>query len=535
MPTDEIVKRVFSSTDFLLKKREQRLQELSAYVEKLRFAFITREVVDAKPLSYMAIDGTESVDSRYDLLVFYAGAFGYAGTLERDASGGLVMSEETTVDLPTEISMAIPMHEGDVADVTRKVDGSPADVPPLLMELSELALARAAVKTGDVGILLLDRSLSMEYSHLSTDVENFLRGHQSLFFDDATIGIALNAIPSRGATETLGPQLAWQVMNEFGRRRGSWSEISSALGLSKPDLAREALSWLESASASGIAGKIDSDRFLVGFEDRLEMGLDKALGKVLFNPEGHPLWKDGKWVEEGDIKLLSLLVLRSLLKLALEKNTLLIGITKESSSSDFIEGAFKMLALKKGVSEYSPNMGTDLAYLSTVSDMLGVHAPWRSLEFDAHFHGESVPAKVFARGYVKLSSSSLGRVFGYDRPFYSIPPRDDWVEGNGDWGGDGYSDLVLTYLEPMAKEAIPEALGYNYPLFLADKKAKTMQAEARRAYLSAIDLELSRAGLPPGAGKYRDMRKYYEQMRRRSVVRRHRREVQLQAQGTGLS
>ncbi|MGC8633037.1 MAG: hypothetical protein ACP5UI_04795, partial [Thermoprotei archaeon] len=93
MPTDEIVKQVFSSTDFLLKKREQRLQELSAYVEKLRFAFIKREVVDAKPLSYMAIDGTESVDSRYDLLVFYAGAFGYAGMLERDASGMLVMSE----------------------------------------------------------------------------------------------------------------------------------------------------------------------------------------------------------------------------------------------------------------------------------------------------------------------------------------------------------------------------------------------------------------------------------------------------------
>ncbi len=518
VPTDDIVKRVFSSTDFLLKVRQERLEELSRYAEKLRFAFIKRTIADAKPLSYMAIDGTESVDSRYDLLVFYAGAFGYAGRLERNASGALVMSEETSVNLPTEVSMAIPMHEGDVADVTSKADGSPADVPPLLMELSELALARAAVRTGDVGILLLDRSLSMEYSHLSTDVENFLRGHQSLFFDDGTIGIALNSIPSRGATQTIGPQLAWQVMNEFGRHGGSWSEVSSALGLSNPDLAREALSWLESASAMSLAGKISSEDLLVGFEDRLETGLDKALNRVLFNPEDHPLWKDGKWVKEGDIKLLSLLTLRSLLKLALEKNTLLIGITKESSSSDFIDGAFKALVLKRGISEYSPNMGTDLAYLSTVSDMLGVQPPWRSLEFDARFHGESVPARVFARGYVKLASSSLGRVFGYDRPFYSIPPSDDWVEGGSDWEGDGYSDLVLTYLEPMAKEAIPEALGYNYPLFLADKKAKTMQAEARRAYLSAIDLELSRAGLPPGAGKYRDMRKYYEQMRRRSVV-----------------
>ncbi len=518
MPTDEIVKRVFSSTDFLLKKREEKLAEISKNAEKMRFIFVNRRPVTLKPISYMAIDGTESVDSRYDLLVFYAGAFGYAGRLERDPSGELVMAKDISIDLPTEVSMAIPMHEGDIADLTSEVNETPTEIPSLLMELSELALSRTVVKTGDVGMLLLDRSLSLEYSHLSTDVENFLRESSSVFFDDLLASVALSTIPSRGAVDTLGPQLAWQVMNEIRKHGNSWSEISSALGLSRPERAREAISWLESDVAQRAGRKLNSENLLGDFENKLESQLDRALDSVLFHPEGHPLWKGGKWVQKGDIKLLSFLVLRSLLKTALEKNILLVGIIKESSSSDFTQRALKALAAKKGVSDYSPKMGTDLAYLSTLSEMLDVKPPWRSLEFDAQYHGDSVPSRAFARGYLKLTSSSIGRVFGYDRPFYVVPPYEGWIEGNEDWEGDGVPDYVIAYLEPMAREAIPEALGYNYPLFLADKKAKTMQAEARRAYLSAIDLELSRAGLSFSGGKYRDMRKYYEQMRRKSVV-----------------
>jgi len=34
------------------------------------------------------------------------------------------------------------------------------------------------------------------------------------------------------------------------------------------------------------------------------------------------------------------------------------------------------------------------------------------------------------------------------------------------------SHLVMDILCSMAQEIIPEALGHNYPLFLADKKAK---------------------------------------------------------------
>jgi hypothetical protein len=37
----------------------------------------------------------------------------------------------------------------------------------------------------------------------------------------------------------------------------------------------------------------------------------------------------------------------------------------------------------------------------------------------------------------------------------------------------------------------PECLGHNYPLFLADKKAKSVLEETRRAYLSAVSFEMA--------------------------------------------
>jgi hypothetical protein len=47
----------------------------------------------------------------------------------------------------------------------------------------------------------------------------------------------------------------------------------------------------------------------------------------------------------------------------------------------------------------------------------------------------------------------------------------------------------------MAQEVVPEAIGHNYPLFLADKKAKAILKQNREAYLGAVALEMSRSDL----------------------------------------
>jgi len=520
MPTDEIVNQIFSSTDFLLKKHEAKVAQIYKLAPAYSFIF-KKDAYKPVPneINYMAIDGTESVDSKYDLLVFYAGAFGYAGKLVKDFSGNLFMSEESSIKIPTEISMAIPMHEGDVVDVLEKSEILPADFPPLLMELSELALARSVARQG-VDLLLLDRSLSLEYSHLFADALDFSLRKPSTFFEADDIKMAFNLIPSPSCPPQTGPQLNWCLIRALSKRPSSWSDVAQQIGIQGNErLARESISELESSTGLKILG--DGPTLLERFasiDERLEKNIDMALDHILFNSNGHPLWKDGKWIQEGEIRLLSFLVLRSLLGLSYEKKILLIGIIKESSSTDFMTKVCGKLAEAGKLTGLSPSLGTDTVYLSSLSDALGISTPWRTLEFDAHLHGENTPAGLFAKGYFKLVSSYFGRVFQYDRPFYLAPPLDDWIEGDPSWVGDGIPAKVISYLEPMAKEAIPEALGYNYPLFLADKKAKTMQAEARRAYLSAVDFELNKMGMFSGSGKYRDMRKYYEQMRRRNAI-----------------
>ena len=53
------------------------------------------------------------------------------------------------------------------------------------------------------------------------------------------------------------------------------------------------------------------------------------------------------------------------------------------------------------------------------------------------------------------------------------------------------SHLVMDILCSMANEVIPECLGHNYPLFLADKKAKYVLDQMKTAYLSAVAYEMA--------------------------------------------
>jgi hypothetical protein len=63
---------------------------------------------------------------------------------------------------------------------------------------------------------------------------------------------------------------------------------------------------------------------------------------------------------------------------------------------------------------------------------------------------------------------------------------------------------VLRILRQMGGEPIPEALGYNYPLFLADKLAKLRRDRFKRT----MDFLLTR-----GRVRYRDFRRIVESAR----------------------
>ncbi len=79
------------------------------------------------------------------------------------------------------------------------------------------------------------------------------------------------------------------------------------------------------------------------------------------------------------------------------------------------------------------------------------------------------------------------------------------------------TNMVMAMLAEMGKEVIPEALGHNYPLFLADKKAKSVLDGTRQAYLGAVAIEMAKSDLDQQvlfSRRFRDYRSLIEGKRR---------------------
>jgi hypothetical protein len=69
----------------------------------------------------------------------------------------------------------------------------------------------------------------------------------------------------------------------------------------------------------------------------------------------------------------------------------------------------------------------------------------------------------------------------------------------------------------MSLEVIPECLGHNYPLFLADKKAKCVLDQMKTAYLSTVAFEMANSEFDQQVlyeARFRDFRSQMESARR---------------------
>jgi hypothetical protein len=62
----------------------------------------------------LAIDGTESQDQQLDMMIFYAGAFGYIGKLHfTDSQNGCTFDEPLPIEGSLGLSTAVSIHEQD--------------------------------------------------------------------------------------------------------------------------------------------------------------------------------------------------------------------------------------------------------------------------------------------------------------------------------------------------------------------------------------------------------------------------------------
>lgn len=273
-----------------------------------------------------------------------------------------------------------------------------------------------------------------------------------------------------------------------------------------------------------------------------------------------------KWITTSDLEYMTLVMIYALLRYAWEKNVLVIGLIKDTGASELLKTVVPILrsAHKTNIDHDLPKFNSDKQLLQTYSviEPESIKAPWRTFEFDACFRtmtpfsndaendypGNNYTGvkgayknvisgeRMFVKSYIQLWQSEKdhgirSHVFSYDRPCYAnldkanelvLMHKDDKVVEEIrpmiHFKNDSpISHLVMDILCSMAREVIPECLGHNYPLFLADKKAKYVLGQMKEAYLSTVAYEMANSEFDQQVlyeARFRDFRSQIENSRR---------------------
>jgi hypothetical protein len=292
-----------------------------------------------------------------------------------------------------------------------------------------------------------------------------------------------------------------------------------------------------------------------------------SVAQHIFNPEnGHPLrimkGASEVWITADDLDYMVLVLIRALTRKAWSDRILPIGLVKDTSAFEFVKAVVPLLTISGLMpsTRRFPNFNSDkmLFQTNSVVNAADVPTPWHTPEIDAAFrtvapvHDQALGAgsarvngafenviyqeRVYLKTYMQLWSSATtpsvrSHVFTYDRPVFE--GYDHWDElklynhdGPADvqiWPvlhflrGSSLTNMVMAMLDEMGKEVIPEALGHNYPLFLADKKAKSILEQTRQAYLGAVAIEMAKSDLDQQvlfSRRFRDYRSQIEGKRR---------------------
>ncbi|MDG6965635.1 MAG: hypothetical protein JRM75_03085 [Nitrososphaerota archaeon] len=589
---------VQASTRFLLntfKAKMRALEECGPEIKALlRFGVDLRGAAStagrffgADTVSYLAIDGTNSVDQQLDLIVFYVGAFAYSGTVTF-REGGVAVGAPRATDDGLSASAAIPLSEEDAAQVFGQkresgVEVDPERLPNALMHMAEYYLAfRGVSEDPERKIVLLDRTLAGDVAHLVWSTRDLIKDRRCVLEGLDTpsgkvtaldLELARMLLPNEQlATPTPRSQLLKfaAVLALFAGEPLTSSELIARMGadLEWTDKLGEDLLELDD-QFSGFEQTSPAFRLRPGasaYWDRV-LAATLAVASHVFAPAGgHPLRVNGggseRWVTADDLDFMVLVLIRALTRKAWSDGVLPIGFIKDTNAFELVNAVVPILGYAGLVTSEGrfPNFNSDKMLLQTnsVVNAATIPTPWYTPEIDASFRTmaprddpslaagkarvngafENViyPERVYLKSYVQLWSSEStpsvrSHVFTYDRPVY--PGYDHWDEvtllnkdGPADVRihpvlhfrrGSDLTNMVMAMLTEMGKEVIPEALGHNYPLFLADKKAKSVLEETRQAYLSAVAIEMAKSDLDQQvlfSRRFRDYRSQIEGRRR---------------------
>jgi len=573
-----------------------------------------KNLLGSDSVEFLAIDGTMSEDQKLDMLVFYTAAFGYIGKLKFNDELCTCTEPVALGNEGKDVSAAIPIHEADLGDIMgiRKEGDLEIDIdrlPSALMQLSEYYIAiKSILQNPNIKVVIFDRQLAIDVPHLISNVIEIiesdtdtliLEGMKTEFGQVSSLDIelarmlhpnALLKIPfprsqflKYAAIQTLisrpdGSVTGYEdLLNRIGANKERLKKLKKDLEKfdSKFHLFQ---SDIRSQQATGENISFELESTVKDYWKRVFSASVKLADHIFDTPLGeHPLlfnYDDGvkKWITTYDVEYLTLMMIYSLVRLAWEKNVLIIGMIKDMAAAELIKTIIPILEANGDINfkHHLPKFSNDrmLLQCNSVINANSVKTPWKTFEFDSCFRTMALDReklnnrnnnteqndgkngirvkgafknlisieRMFVKSYIQLWSSLedpsvRSYVFSYDRPCYpSYDTEGDLVLHHFDNKVDeeirpmihfknesDISHLVMAILSSMSSEAIPECLGHNYPLFIADKKAKAILRESKKAYLAAVSFEMAHSKLDQQVlfgPSFREFRSSMERARR---------------------
>lgn len=534
----------------------------------------------------VGIDGSMEYDERLEMLLFYVCATAFRCPV--------LVGDEITFELAKverdsrlSVSAAVPLWLEDLSDVATLSQAAETDfdlersverIPYALMTLGELSLALNSLDSDRVKVIFLDRPISGTFGPSSRDLRILLRSGESSLtsfktrYGDLTmldLSVASVLGPGDLYVPSRGPYLVYagiQKLLEKGEL--SRSELARELGLSDEEVDKlvKRLNRLNHAYGGKLLEKTDLISLKVNddlrhYWDRV-YDVCKQVSERVFKGKEHPLQlQENRWLTVLDINAVNVFLLYELLKESVTRRVLVVGVTKDTTATDFTRSVLP-LAVRDGLLKPKsslPSLKNDRAFLTIMAAVNGeaIPTPWRTLSYDSCFttltenkEDDNIPFKaarkviarehLFVKAYFQLrrfetDPYTRSPVFAYDR-FYNhtydapcIKPlkaleRRKAVEIKPYYEGQTLNpldNLILYLLTQSDNPEVLEAYGHNQLLYLADKAVKA-EVKAMKGLLRGVaDLQLGtlarRERIFSISRRFRDLRSESEMARSRAA------------------
>ncbi len=532
----------------------------------------------------VGIDGSMDYDEVLEMLLFYVVSTGYEcgfriteqGVPEFDLANAH-RSEQLTM------SAVVPLWREDLLNVAESSKPLETEldfrsnlerIPFALMTMSELYLALQIIRVGKTGIVFLDRPFSGTYPSLYRDLSFVLMRKTPTLVGTTTSHGPVTKQDLRLAS-IIGPGsfyvpkrpgfLHYAAVRELLQGDMKKTELAKRLGLSSNEMQKtlERLRRTHKLYESTLIGTDDVET--IGLRDDAkkfwarteEMTLQYA--ERIFNTPAdvqHPLMvHDNNWLSVIDLNALNLFLLQMMMHEAAKRRILIIGVAKDTTSTDFTRSALP-LELKDKAQADLPGLKSDKALLTIISTVNAdkIATPWRTFSYDAAHttmifgddqlraaRGKISRELFFVRQYFQLRTFTRdpeirAPVFLFDR-LYNQEFDESYVESyeadekhkstvvrlfmESGSKRSVIDDLCLLMLSRCDNPEVLEAYGHNQLLYVADKFVKHEVQMTKGLLRGLVDLQLTplarRQKVFSIARRFRDLRAESESARKTAV------------------